>query len=148
MLRRRIAGEPIQYVLGHWAFRGLDLMVDGRVLIPRPETETVVEVALRELDRLGGRDRPTTVVDLGTGSGAIALAVATERVRTRVWATDSSDEALQVARANLAGIGRSAARVQVSSRFVVRGARAGAPGTDRPDRVQSSLCGHHGPATR
>lgn len=111
MLARRVAGEPLQYVLGHWGFRHLDLMVDHRVLIPRPETESVVEAALAELDRLGGRDRTTTVVDLGTGSGAIALSVATERVRTTVWATDASEDALQVARANLAGMGRAATRV-------------------------------------
>lgn len=113
MVARRIAGEPLQYVLGSWAFRSLDLMVDRRVLIPRPETETVVEVALRELDRLGGRDVPTTVVDLGTGSGAIALSIATERVRAEVWATDASDDAVAVARANLAGIGRAARRVRI-----------------------------------
>jgi release factor glutamine methyltransferase len=113
MLARRAAGEPLQYVLGRWGFRSLDLVVDPRVLIPRPETEQVVEVALDELDRLGGREVPTTVVDLGTGSGAIALAIATERVRTTVWATDVSDAALAVAGANLAGIGRSAARVRL-----------------------------------
>jgi release factor glutamine methyltransferase len=113
MAGRRAAGEPLQYVLGHWPFRSLDLMVDGRVLIPRPETEQVVEVALRELDRLGGRERPTTVVDLGTGSGAIALSIATERVRTAVWATDVSEAALDVARANLAGTGRAGARVRM-----------------------------------
>lgn len=113
MLARRVTGEPLQYVLGHWGFRQLDLMVDSRVLIPRPETESVVDVCLAELDRLGGRDLPTTVVDLGTGSGAIALAVATERVRTTVWATDESEDALGVARANLAGVGRAAARVRM-----------------------------------
>ncbi|UDY37222.1 peptide chain release factor N(5)-glutamine methyltransferase [Dermatobacter hominis] len=113
MVARRAAGEPLQYVLGHWPFRSLDLMVDRRVLIPRPETEQVVEVALRELDRIGGRERPTTVVDLGTGSGAIALAIATERVRTAVWATDVSGDALDVARANLAGTGRAGARVRM-----------------------------------
>ena len=114
MVARRATGEPLQYVLGHWPFRHLDLMVDRRVLIPRPETEQVVEVALAELDRIGGRDRPTTVVDLGTGSGAIALAVATERVRTAVWATDTSTDALEVARANLAGVGRAGARVRIA----------------------------------
>src|SRR5690606_5967270 len=67
MVARRSEGEPLQYVLGSWGFRSLDLMVDRRVLIPRPETEVVVEVALGELDRLGARDVPTRVVDLGTG---------------------------------------------------------------------------------
>ncbi|MFV0317176.1 MAG: peptide chain release factor N(5)-glutamine methyltransferase [Microthrixaceae bacterium] len=114
MVARRAAGEPLQYVLGHWGFRRLDLLVDRRVLIPRPETESVVEVALAELDRLGAREVNTMVADLGTGSGAIALSIATERVRTRVWATDSSRDALDVAGANLAGIGRAAARVTLA----------------------------------
>jgi release factor glutamine methyltransferase len=113
MLARRVAGEPIQYVLGRWAFRSLDLAVDRRALIPRPETEQVVEVALAELDRVGGRDRHTRVVDLGTGTGAIALSITAERVRTEVWATDASPDALALARANLAGIGRAGARVRL-----------------------------------
>lgn len=112
LVARRAEGEPLQYVLGSWGFRTLELMVDRRVLIPRPETESVVEVALAELDRLGGRDRSTRVVDLGTGSGAIALSIAVERVRTEVWATDVSEDALRVARANVAGIGRPGARVR------------------------------------
>jgi release factor glutamine methyltransferase len=114
MIARRVAGEPLQYVLGHWPFRTLDLAVDRRVLIPRPETEQVVEVALGEIDRLGGREREVVVVDLGTGSGAIALAVAVERPKARVWATDVDADALSVARANLAGIGRAATRVTLS----------------------------------
>ncbi len=114
MVRRRGQGEPLQYVLGAWGFRTLDLMVDRRVLIPRPETEAVVDMALAELDGLGGRERATTVVDLGTGSGAIALSIAVERVRTEVWATDSSGDALAVAAANIAGIGRSGARVRIA----------------------------------
>jgi release factor glutamine methyltransferase len=112
LVARRSRGEPLQYVLGSWGFRTLDLMVDRRVLIPRPETESVVEVALRELDAMGARERATRVVDLGTGSGAIALSIAVERVRTEVWATDASEDALAVARANLAGIGRPGARVR------------------------------------
>jgi release factor glutamine methyltransferase len=106
LVARRATGEPLQYVLGSWSFRSLDLFVDRRVLIPRPETEWVVEVALGELDRLAG-DRPCTVVDLGTGSGAIALAIAAERwPRATVVATDRSSDALLVASANLAGLGR------------------------------------------
>jgi release factor glutamine methyltransferase len=100
---RRGAGEPLQYVLGHWAFRSLDLLVDRRVLIPRPETEQVVEVALDEIGRAG--IIPATVVDAGTGSGAIALALATELAQRHpqasVWGTDASPEALAVAEANL-----------------------------------------------
>ena len=111
MLGRRESGEPVQYVLGHWAFRKLDLMVDRRVLIPRPETEVVVEVALAELALVapaGTEGAPPVVVDLGTGSGAIALSIATERPDVEAWATDMSGEALAVASANLAGLGAQA----------------------------------------
>lgn len=121
MVARRRLGEPLQYVLGSWQFRTLDLMVDRRVLIPRPETETVVEAALAELDRLagcasgeGGPSAAMTAVDLGTGSGAIALSVAAERKGVEVWASDVDPAALEVARANLAGMGgRAASRVRV-----------------------------------
>lgn len=111
MIERRLAGEPLQYVLGSWSFRHLDLMVDRRVLIPRPETEQVVENALAEIDRIRSRSAPAplTVVDLGTGSGAIALSLARERSGVEVWATDVSPDALAVARANLAGLAGSAA---------------------------------------
>ena len=112
MVRRRQRGEPLQYVLGVWGFRSLDLFVDHRVLIPRPETEVVVDVALSELRRLEAA-RPV-VVDLGTGSGAIALSVATEVPRADVWATDESRPALAVARANLAGVGRAGTRVSLA----------------------------------
>lgn len=108
MIRRRLQGEPLQYVLGTWQFRGLDLIVDPRALIPRPETEQVVGAALREIDRLAARDtggRKVTAVDLGTGSGAVALSLASERTGVQVWATDASSDALEVARANLAGAG-------------------------------------------
>ena len=112
MVERRANGEPLQYVLGSWSFRGLDLMVDRRVLIPRPETEQVVEVALRELDRRDGDDH--VAVDLGTGSGAIALSIAQERKRVQVWAVDASPDAVAVAQANLAGLaGWAATRVRI-----------------------------------
>jgi release factor glutamine methyltransferase len=100
---RRRAGEPLQYVLGHWAFRSLDLLVDPRVLIPRPETEQVVEVALGEVPPPSAEG--PKIIDAGTGSGAIALSLATELVRSHpagyLWATDASPQALAVARANL-----------------------------------------------
>ena len=109
MVARRQAGEPLQYVLGSWGFRTLDLLVDRRVLIPRPETEWVVEQALRRLPA----HVDATVLDLGTGSGAIALSIAVERPHAQVVATDASAAALAVARANLAGIGRSGTRVEL-----------------------------------
>jgi release factor glutamine methyltransferase len=109
MLERRAAGEPLQYVFGRWGFRTLDVHVDSRVLIPRPETEIVVEHALGVIDTLGAR----LAVDLGTGSGVIAMSLAVERPKLAVWGTDASDAALDVARANLAGIGRAATRVRL-----------------------------------
>jgi len=99
---RRLAGEPLQYVLGHWPFRGLDLDVDPRVLIPRPETEELVSVALAQL---AARDLASPlIVDLGCGSGAIGLALLDELarrgVRANVIALDVSRDALDVARRN------------------------------------------------
>jgi release factor glutamine methyltransferase len=112
MVARRVGGEPLQYVLGRWQFRGLELFVDRRVLIPRPETEWVAEAAVAEVGRADRRD--PVVVDLGTGSGAIGLSLAAEVPGARVWATDASPEALAVARANLAGLGsRAATRVRL-----------------------------------
>lgn len=109
MLARRLAGEPLQYVLGRWGFRGLDLMVSHAVLIPRPETETLAGLAIAELILRDGSDG--LVVDLGTGSGAVGLAVAAECETAHVVLTDVSAEALAVAQANLAGLGRAAVRV-------------------------------------
>lgn len=113
MVGRARAGEPIQYVLGSWGFRRLDLAVDRRVLIPRPETELVAERAI-ELAAAAGPIR--TVADLGTGSGAIGLSMAVELPRsgTTVWITDVSVDALTVARDNLAGLGRAATNVRTA----------------------------------
>jgi release factor glutamine methyltransferase len=96
LVRRRRDGEPVAYLTGRREFWGLDLVVDRAVLIPRPETETLVECVLQRLPI----DRPTRVLDLGTGSGAIALAIARERPLAALWATDRSRTALDVARAN------------------------------------------------
>jgi release factor glutamine methyltransferase len=113
MIARHAAGEPLAYVLGRWSFRHLDLAVDRRVLIPRPETEVVAGVAI---DLALALPRPVTVVDLGTGSGAIGLALADELpvIGVTVWLVDDDPDALDVARANLAGIGRRAANVRIA----------------------------------
>jgi len=112
-LQRRFSGVPTAYALGSWQFRTLDLAVDPRVLIPRPETEWVVEAALERLRRTAP---PYRVADLGTGSGAIALSLAAELPvgRVEVWATDVSEDALDVARSNLAGLGRRASAVTLA----------------------------------
>lgn len=110
MLERRLAGEPLQHVLGRWAFRTLELYVDRRVLIPRPETEVLTEAALDECSRLDAE----LAVDLGTGSGAIALSLGVERPGLHVWGTDVSPDALDVAKANLAGLGRRAINVRLA----------------------------------
>lgn len=104
MLARLRSGEPLQYVLGHWSFRHLDLMVDRRVLIPRPETELVAEAAIAVART---QPRPVRCADLGTGSGAIGLSLLHELPRgaAEVWLTDASSDALDVARANAAGLG-------------------------------------------
>lgn len=113
LVERRSTGEPIQYVLGRWPFRNIDLLIDQRVLIPRPETEVVAGLALDELDRMRP-DGGGTVVDLGTGSGAIGLSIASERPASRVLLTDVSADALAVARANLAGLGIRGGGVEIS----------------------------------
>jgi release factor glutamine methyltransferase len=98
MAARREQGEPLQYIFGHWSFRTLDLVVDERVLIPRPETEQVVQVAVGEVERLGTAH--PVMVDAGTGSGAIALSLAAELAGGEVWGIDASPNALAVAREN------------------------------------------------
>ena len=114
MTRRRLAGEPLQYVLGEWSFRYLDLFIDRRVLIPRPETEIVAGLALEEVGRLAADGERVNVADLGTGSGAIGISIAAEHTSADVWLTDLSADALAVARANIASIGRAGSRVAVA----------------------------------
>jgi release factor glutamine methyltransferase len=113
LVQRRADGEPLQYVVGRWGFRTLDLMVDRRVLIPRPETEVVAGLAIEEVRARSGGEADVVVADLGTGSGAIGLSIATECPRARVMATDASADALSVAAANLAGTGGAATRVSL-----------------------------------
>ena len=97
MVRRRVRREPVAYILGRKGFRRIELLVDRRVLIPRPETELLVELALEAA--------PTKVLDVGTGSGAIALAVADELEDARVTAIDTSFNAVRVAKANTERLG-------------------------------------------
>jgi len=108
LAERRQSREPIQYILGHWEFWSIDLVVKGGALIPRPETETLIEVALQELNSASGvapLTRPL-IIDIGTGSGAIAIALATELSgKCRIVATDISLAALAVADANVSRMG-------------------------------------------
>ena len=97
MVRRRLRREPVAYILGSKGFRQITLACDRRALIPRPETELLVEIAL-EL-------QPSSVLDVGTGTGAVALAIADELPDAAVWATDTSEPALDLARENAARLG-------------------------------------------
>jgi release factor glutamine methyltransferase len=103
LVKRRQAGEPVAYLTGRKEFWSLDLAVDPRVLIPRPDTETAVEDALARLDARAA-ERPR-VADIGTGSGALALALAKTRPAAEVFAVDVSPDALAVARANAERLG-------------------------------------------
>ncbi len=126
MTARRCAGEPLQYVLGRWGFRKLDLAVDARALIPRPETEMIAGVAIDAVRRgkTAALRRGKTaavrgegaakVADLGTGCGAIALSIASEVPQAHVYATDVCDQALELARENLAGLGIAGSNVTLS----------------------------------
>lgn len=103
LIRRRMAGEPIAYILGNAGFWDIELAVDARVLIPRPDTERVVELALQHTARF--EDADWRIVDVGTGSGALALALANALPRARVLAIDISADALEVARDNATRLG-------------------------------------------
>jgi release factor glutamine methyltransferase len=115
-IKQRSHGVPAQYITGHQEFWGMDLIVSPAVLIPRPETEHVVETVLQEVSRSRSREgtpgllRPLRIVDVGTGSGCIALALAKELPDAEIHATDISSGALEIARAN-------AARHQLESRI-------------------------------
>ncbi len=116
-VQRRASGEPLAYITGHKEFFGLDLLVDARVLVPRPDTETLVEWAL---ELLAGKTTPR-LVDLGTGSGAIALALKYSRPDAEVLAIDYSTDALAVAKTN-------AQHLQVGVQFAQGSWLDGVPG--------------------
>lgn len=105
---RRAHREPVQYIVGDTDFRNLTLKCDSRALIPRPETEELVDFVLEKLNAQKPAGTPVRVLDLGTGTGAIALSVATERAGTKVIAVDKSADALALARENLEKIGAPA----------------------------------------
>ena len=125
LLERRAKGEPLQYITGHQEFWGLDLLVSPSVLIPRPETEHAVETAL---ELLRGMEAPH-IVDIGTGSGCIALALASELPGARVDAADVSVQALEVARSNAERLGL-AQRVQFAASDLLEAYLGGGPRFD------------------
>ena len=127
LVARRAAGEPVAYLTGRRGFWTLDLEVTADTLIPRPETELLVELALARIDP----DAPARIADLGTGSGAIALAVASERPAAVVVATD-------VAKATLAVAVRNAQALAVGNVWFRRGDWCGALGHDRFDLIASN----------
>lgn len=123
LVERRASREPLAYVLGEWGFRRLTLRCDQRALVPRPETEIVVERCLELLRRSGSGSEPQSplrVLDVGTGTGAIALALADELDGAQVVAMDSSHDALELAREN-------ARRTGLGVEFVSRDLRDGLP---------------------
>ena len=131
LVRRRGTREPFAYILGEWGFRRLMLKVDRRALIPRPETEVVVERCLALLDGVAA----PAVLDVGTGTGAIALAIADERADASVTAIDVSEDALALAGENAALTG-VAERVQLVLHDLGRGTAGRAL---RPRRLQSAV---------
>lgn len=106
LVARRANREPVAYLVGRRAFYGLDILVDRRVLVPRPETELLVELAIEQARRIGaGRAEPLLIADIGTGSGAIPVALAAHLPHAALYAVDISADALAVAAANMAAYG-------------------------------------------
>ncbi|HSI22213.1 MAG TPA: peptide chain release factor N(5)-glutamine methyltransferase [Methylophilaceae bacterium] len=126
LLQRRLRGEPVAYILGSREFYGLDFSVAPGVLIPRPDTETLVEAALRLIlentlsshpSSASGREHPMRILDLGTGSGAIAIAIAVNRPTSAVTAVDQSEAAVSIARQNAEKLGATNLRLLQSDWF-------------------------------
>lgn len=132
LLLRRLAREPLAYILGRREFYHLDLEIGPGVLIPRPETETLVEAAIAAVQRRPAAGVPVCVADVGTGCGAIALAVATGAPQAQVIATDTSDEALGYAR-------RNRDRLGLASRVDIRHGALMEPIDETPDIVTANL---------
>lgn len=130
MVRRRAAGEPIQYITGTAFFCGLEFAVDRRVLIPRPETELLVETTLA---RLTTHHSPLTIIDVGTGSGCIAVALAKKLPAAEITAVDASAEALEIATANAKRHG-----VEKNIRFILGDLLNALPDSLRVDAIVSN----------
>ncbi|MEM7495983.1 MAG: HemK/PrmC family methyltransferase, partial [Myxococcota bacterium] len=126
LARRRVAGEPLAYLVGYKEFYGHRFVVNPHVLVPRPETELLVEQALRVLPQ----DAPGTVIDVCAGSGCVGISIALARPLARVWATDLSEEALKVARRNAANLGVSARIEFVQGDLLEPLTHAGGSGAD------------------
>ncbi len=105
LIRRRLAREPVARIIGHKEFWSLPLRIDAATLVPRPESETIIEAALAAIDARGWRARPLRVADLGTGSGALALALSSELPNATIIGTDLSFRALAMARDNARCLG-------------------------------------------
>jgi release factor glutamine methyltransferase len=134
MVRRRAAGEPVQYITGETEFCGLRLMVDRRVLIPRPETELLVETVASKVKAEGGeRKAAVKIVDVGTGSGCIAIALAKKLPEAEIFGLDASREALEVARGNAA-----LNKVEKNIRFLESDLLEGLPDSSHVDVVVSN----------
>jgi len=121
LMQRRLAGEPMARILGHKEFWSLPLKIDAATLVPRPETEIVVETALAAIDAGGPRTRPLRIADIGTGSGAILLALMRELPRAFGVGTDISPGALAVARDNARRLGLAAHFVACDVAAALRG---------------------------